>query len=175
MNKSFAREFQDFENNLSSNNIEDPYGTFKEIYKKIDEIYNNLLNNHSNKTENCITENDDYFINSLKNAIKISKRIDIIVSFLMESGVRLLCQDLCRAAKRGADIRILTGSYLNVTQPSALYLLKDCLQDKLNLRMYSIENKSFHPKAYLFEYENGGDIFIGSSNISKSALTNGIE
>jgi HKD family nuclease len=47
--------------------------------------------------------------------------------------------------------------------------------DKVDLRFYNVPNKPFHPKAYIFEYENSGDIFIGSSNISKSALTSGIE
>lgn len=41
--------------------------------------------------------------------------------------------------------------------------------------MFSVENKSFHPKAYILEYEFGGDIFVGSSNLSYSALTSGIE
>ena len=56
-----------------------------------------------------------------------AERIDIIVSFLMESGVRLILDDLEQALKRGAKIRILTGNYLGITQPGALYLIKDRL------------------------------------------------
>ncbi|WP_369802933.1 hypothetical protein [Sporosarcina sp. P20a] len=34
---------------------------------------------------------------------------------------------------------------------------------------------SFHPKAYLFKSQNGSTVIIGSSNLSRSALTKGIE
>ena len=56
----------------------------------------------------------------LKMSIVNAKRIDIIVSFLMESGVRMILRDLKSALDRGASIRILTGNYLGITQPSAL-------------------------------------------------------
>ncbi|MDO4927305.1 MAG: hypothetical protein Q3980_16835, partial [Turicibacter sp.] len=32
-----------------------------------------------------------------------------------------------------------------------------------------------HAKAYFFEYEDGAEMYIGSSNLSKSAFTNGVE
>ncbi|MBQ5802304.1 MAG: hypothetical protein IIW27_04655, partial [Clostridia bacterium] len=50
----------------------------------------------------------------------------------------------------GVKIRILTGNYLNITQPHALYLLRKELRDKIDLRFYNVPNKSFHPKAYIF-------------------------
>lgn len=93
----------------------------------------------------------------------------------MESGVRLLEADLRNIKEKKIPIRILTGNYLNITQPQALYLLKDILGDQVDLRFYNEPQRSFNPKAYIVEYEQGGDIFVGSSNISKSALTSGIE
>ena len=111
----------------------------------------------------------------LIHSISKAKRIDIIVSFLMESGVRMLLKDLKGALDRGVCIRILTGNYLGITQPSALYLLKQTLGDRVDLRFYNEKERSFHPKAYIFHYENYSEIFIGSSNISRSALTSGIE
>lgn len=111
----------------------------------------------------------------LKMSMLKAKRIDIIVSFLMESGVRMLLKDLKAALDRGVQIRILTGNYLGITQPSALYLIKKELGNRVDLRFYNDKNRSFHPKSYIFHYENGGEIYIGSSNISKSALTSGIE
>ncbi len=101
--------------------------------------------------------------------------IDIIVSFLMESGVRLLLNDLKKALGRGAKVRILTGNYLGITQPSALYLIKYELKDSVDLRFYNEKDRSFHPKSYIFHYSDHSDIYIGSSNISRSALTSGIE
>lgn len=111
----------------------------------------------------------------LKMSMQRASRIDIVVSFLMESGVKMILKDLRAALDRGVQIRILTGNYLGITQPSALFLLKRELSDRIDLRFYNDKKRSFHPKAYIFHYENGGEIFIGSSNISKSALTSGIE
>ena len=101
--------------------------------------------------------------------------MDIIVSFLMESGVKMLIKELENALNRGAKIRILTGNYLGITQPSALYLIKNKLGQRVDLRFYNEPGRSFHPKSYIFHYKNHSEIYIGSSNISKSALTSGVE
>ena len=124
---------------------------------------------------NCVTGDSDYLYKRLKKSISKARKIDIIVAFLMESGIRLLVEDLKEAVDKGVPLRILCGNYLNITQPQALYLLKDSLGEKVDLRFYNVSNKSFHPKAYIFEYEDSSEIFIGSSNISRSALTSGIE
>ena len=108
-------------------------------------------------------------------SIREAKQIDIIVSFLMESGVKLLLKDLENALNCGARIRILTGNYLGITQPSALYLIRQKLGDRVDLRFYNEKDRSFHPKSYIFHYRDHSDIYIGSSNISRSALTSGIE
>jgi HKD family nuclease len=125
---------------------------------------------------NCITGDNDHLIYRLREAFKKAKSIDIIVAFLMESGVKLLKDDLKEAMARGVKIRILTVNYLNITQPQALYLLRDILGDEVDIRFYNVPNKSFHPKAYIFHFEETqGEIYVGSSNISNSALTSGIE
>lgn len=116
-----------------------------------------------------------YLYYQLKMSMARAKKIDIIVSFLMESGVKMILMDLKAALERGVQIRILTGNYLGITQPSALYLIKKELGNQIDLRFYSDKQRSFHPKSYIFHYEAGGEMFIGSSNISRSALTSGIE
>lgn len=62
-------------------------------------------------------------------SMKKAESVDIIVSFLMESGVRMLLKELEHTLKRGAKIRILTGNYLGITQPSALYLIKNLVTE----------------------------------------------
>lgn len=116
-----------------------------------------------------------YLYYQLLNSLKRADSVDIVVSFLMESGVRMLLGELDNALKRGAKIRILTGNYLGITQPSALYLIKHKLGEQVDLRFYNEKNRSFHPKSYMFHYKDYSTIYIGSSNISKSALTTGIE
>ena len=124
---------------------------------------------------NTSTGDKDHLYPKLKQSFKTAITIDIIVSFLMESGVKLLLQDLKEALGRGVNIRILTGNYLKITQPQALYLLKSELGDKVDLRFYNNPNKSFHPKAYMFHNPLDSEIYIGSSNISRGALTSSIE
>lgn len=116
-----------------------------------------------------------YLYYQLSQSMKKAESVDIIVSFLMESGVKMLLEDLDHALKRGARIRILTGNYLGITQPSALCLIKRKLGDRVELRFYNEKNRSFHPKSYMFHYSGYSELYIGSSNISRSALTSGIE
>lgn len=111
----------------------------------------------------------------LSRSIRGAESVDIIVSFLMESGVKMIVKDLEKALRRGAKIRILTGNYLGITQPSALYMIKRELGEQIDLRFYNEKNRSFHPKSYIFHYKNYSEIYVGSSNISRSALTSGIE
>lgn len=129
------------------------------------------------RNRNCILGGDgDFLVYKLREAFKKAKKIDIIVAFLMESGVKLLKKDIEEAVKNNCQIRILTGNYLGITQPQALYLMKEILGDNANMAFYKEKNRSFHPKAYIFHHEGGdGEIFVGSSNISNSALTKGIE
>lgn len=146
----------------------------KEVNNDI-EIKEKSINYNTITTSNSITGDKDHLYPKLKQSLKTATTIDIIVSFLMESGVKLILQDLKEALKRGVKIRILTGNYLKITQPQALYLLKSELKDQVDLRFYNNPNKSFHPKAYMFHNPIDSEIYIGSSNISRGALTSSIE
>lgn len=128
-----------------------------------------------NNSNALITNTDIKLGPCLKQAIRNAKSIRIIAAFVMESGVRLLIDDLNYAADRGAKIQILTGFYLGVTEPSALYLLKANLGDRADIRVFKHQNVSFHPKTYIFDDDDRSEIYIGSSNISASALEYGVE
>ena len=121
------------------------------------------------------TNHSRYLYYQLKISIARARQIDIIVSFLMESGVRMILSDLKAALDRGVPVRILTGNYLGITQPSALYLIKKTLGERIDLRFFNDSHRSFHPKSYIFHYDQDCEIYIGSSNLSRSALTSGIE
>ena len=121
--------------------------------------------------QNVFTGDNDEFLKHIRKSIAEAQRIDIIVSFLMTSGIKSIIKDLKNS---DAKIRILTGNYLNITQPDALYLLKGELPDA-ELYFYKHTNKSFHPKAYIFHNEENSEIYVGSSNLSKGALTTSIE
>lgn len=103
-----------------------------------------------------------------------SSTVYILTSFVMKSGVQFLKESLQRAIHSFADIKICTGDYLYITQPEALEeLLK--ISEKIEVRIWNSNGVSFHPKAYLFQNEANDCLFVGSSNLSRSALSNGVE
>lgn len=119
-----------------------------------------------------ITENlADELITGMQNA----SGIYIMTSFVMQSGVRLLAPHLKRALDHGAEVKMLAGDYLFVTQPEGLRALRD-IDERLEARLWRSAGTSFHPKAYLFDYDNGeGLLIVGSSNFSLSAMKMGME
>lgn len=52
-------------------------------------------------------------------------QIDLIVAFILEKGFRLLMVHLEDLLERDGEVRILTGDYLDATEPEALQLLLD--------------------------------------------------
>jgi superfamily II DNA or RNA helicase/HKD family nuclease len=79
-----------------------------------------------------------------------------------------------------ARIRIVTSDYLDITDPEALRLLMLLQEQGAQARVFQSAGTSFHLKAYLFarfgaDHALRGTAFIGSSNISRQALTDGLE
>lgn len=123
-----------------------------------------------NKLE-LITEN---LINTIDHLAKEAKEIYILTSFTMLSGVKRIQPVIKVALDQGADVKILTGDYLYITQPEALNFLVQELPN-CETRLWQSGGKSFHPKAYLFRNKDNGHVIVGSSNMSASALTTGNE
>lgn len=114
-----------------------------------------------------------------------AERVDVVVAFIKPSGLQELWSDLREALERGANLRVLTGDYLGITDPDALVKLLDLkeLAGRLvDLRVFNTAStdsklpRAFHPKAYVFTHRNSsGAAFVGSSNLSRSALADGVE
>lgn len=119
-----------------------------------------------------ITEN---LADELIAGIRHASGIYIMTSFVMLSGVKLLAPYLKEALEREAEVKVLAGDYLFVTQPEGLKALKN-IDERLEARLWRSAGASFHPKAYLFDYDHGeGLLIVGSSNFSFSAMRMGIE
>ncbi|WP_050679031.1 DEAD/DEAH box helicase family protein [Exiguobacterium acetylicum] len=114
-----------------------------------------------------------HLYDSLVDAIDQAEEVYIVAAFAQKSGVTLLVPAFRRALQRGAEIRLLIGDYLHITDPEALAQL--LALDGLSVRFYRSGGRSFHPKAYLFRNAETGLSIVGSSNISNSALRSGIE
>ncbi len=130
---------------------------------------------------------ENAFLPHLCDGIAEADEIDLAVAFVKTTGLRLLLPDLHSAlgcggerARRPARVRILTSDYLDVTDPEALRLLMLLHEQGAQVRVFEAAGGSFHLKAYLFAHftEQGhlnGAAFIGSSNISRQALRDGLE
>jgi superfamily II DNA or RNA helicase/diadenosine tetraphosphate (Ap4A) HIT family hydrolase len=117
---------------------------------------------------------EDHFLPHLVVHMDKADTCDIAVAFLMDSGARLIIEHLRDFLARGGRARILIGDYLNVTDPIALRRLLD-LGEKLELRIYETRSTPYHLKSYIFMSGPEGVAFVGSSNLSASALTTSIE
>jgi superfamily II DNA or RNA helicase/HKD family nuclease len=111
---------------------------------------------------------------ALKDKISRGKTVYLLTAFVMRSGVKVLKEALKTAAENGADIKILTGDYLFVTQPEGLRELLE-IDERIEIRLWKSNGNAFHPKAYLIETENHDHFFVGSSNLSASAMNHGVE
>lgn len=114
----------------------------------------------------------------LKAKLATSKEVIFCVSFIRDSGVELLYNYLKLALRNNAKVSILTSTYMNITEPVALYRLKSLQKDNLKLAIFNSAKvkTSFHIKGYYFKFvDRKEQMIIGSSNISKSALSDGIE
>ena len=72
-----------------------------------------------------ISGDEDALIRHLLPHIDQSRSIDLVVSFVLDSGIRLLQSRLQDLLDRGGRLRIVTGDYLDVTEPVALRRLLD--------------------------------------------------
>jgi len=114
-------------------------------------------------------------LDELVNAMANATSIFFIVSFAAGSGISLMITHLQQALLRGAEIKILVGDYLYITEPEALEGLLQVGSDA-EIRLWQSHGRSFHPKAYLLQSEDDeGILFVGSSNLSRSAMTHGVE
>lgn len=121
---------------------------------------------------------DERLLGALTAALAQADSAWLLAAFIQRSGLALLENHLVDALSRGAQVRVLAGDYLNITHPHALQrlLTLQTTHRGLDARLYRVgDQPSFHPKAYLFTAGDAGVAYVGSSNLSATALTAGIE
>ncbi|MGO1502303.1 MAG: DUF3427 domain-containing protein [Marinobacter sp.] len=124
-----------------------------------------------------------HFLPHLCASINKSSEIDMAVAFVKATGLKLLLPDLLGALSREelpARVRVLTSDYMDITDPEALRSLLLLQEQGAQVRVFQSAGSSFHLKAYIFTYvghdaSRHGTAFIGSSNISRQALQDGLE
>lgn len=120
---------------------------------------------------------ESHLVQQLHCAIRLADRADLLAAFVQLSGVQLVEDELEDALTRGTNVRVLTGDYLGITDPNGLqqlYALATA-HPNLSVRFFEAGGRSFHPKAYIFRRGHDGVAFVGSSNLSRTALTSSVE
>jgi superfamily II DNA or RNA helicase len=112
----------------------------------------------------------------LRKELATCDRLDILCSFIKWSGIRLLESDLKQFAEReGTRLRVITTVYCGLTEPRALDTLAALPNAEVRVS-YDARRTRLHAKAYQFHRATGfGSAYIGSANLSRSALTDGLE
>lgn len=139
----------------------------KNIVRPITSLVEPSLFTNSSKEVSLLTE--------LANEIKSSDEICMLVSFIRMSGINPLIDSIKLASKNGKRIRILTTTYMQATEQKAIKKLSNIENVQIKIS-YNTKNTRLHAKSYIFKRNSGFSTFyIGSSNLSSSALNSGCE
>lgn len=111
----------------------------------------------------------------LRAELATADRIDLLCAFVKWHGLRVLEQPLKTAYERGVPIRVITTTYMGATERRALDRLVRDFGAEVRIN-YETRSTRLHAKAWLFRRNTGFDTaYVGSSNLSKSALLDGLE
>ncbi|KGE04936.1 DUF3427 domain-containing protein [Pseudohaliea rubra] len=122
------------------------------------------------------TRLDPSLLSQIKQEMATADQVDILCSFIKWGGIGLLQDALEEFTSRpGTRLRVLTTSYMGATDLKAVAFLASLPDTEVKVS-YDVHRTRLHAKAYLFERHTGfSTAYIGSANLSRPALTEGLE
>lgn len=111
----------------------------------------------------------------LRAEIDSADSIDLLCAFVMWHGLRLIEGELATARQAGVPIRVVTTTYIGGTERRALDRLVRDFGAEVKVQ-YDAKRTRLHAKAWLFGRNTGFDTaYVGSSNLTTSAMLEGVE
>ena len=111
---------------------------------------------------------------ALRHEIESADSIDLLSAFIVWTGLRTVLDELREARTRGVRIRVITSTYTGITDVKALDELA-AMGAEVKVS-YEVGATRLHAKAWLFERDSEfSTAYIGSSNLTHTALHEGIE
>ena len=169
---------------FSENLIESEGKILQAVFSKLDFPYSNLKARLKEITPYTRLSQSELFTGNnvgisleseIKKEILSADEICWLVSFIKFSGIRIFKKELEEFTKSGKKLKIITTSYMGATDVKAVEYLSSLPNTEIKVS-YNSEHERLHAKAYLFLRNSGFHTgYIGSSNLSRSALTNGLE
>lgn len=101
--------------------------------------------------------------------------VDLLCAFVKWHGLRVIDDQLRALRDRGAPLRVITTTYMGATERKALDRLVREYGAEVRVH-YEDATTRLHAKAWLFRRATGYDTaYVGSSNLSRAALLDGLE
>ena len=114
-----------------------------------------------------LSNGEEKIISVIRKELENCDEFIISAAFITEGGIALILEQLRILEEKGIRGKILTGDYLDFTEPKAL---KRLLKYK-NIELKILPKEKFHAKGYFFRHGNMWTMIIGSSNLTQTALT----
>ena len=122
--------------------------------------------------------NQNHF-SEISELLRNADEIWIATAFLKRSGLSKIISEIKQLLTHGSTVNIIAGQHFALTEPAALYSLKDLFDKYPNGRIHIAhalkKQQVFHPKLFLIRKGKKINIISGSSNLTEGGLINNIE